>query len=49
VDIYDVKTRRLVWRCRAVGNIELKGTDKKINKAVEKLVRQFLKDAKKGG
>ena len=50
VDIYDVATRRLVWRGRAVGTVEMKGTDKKINKAAEKLVKQFLKDtAKKGG
>ena len=49
VDIYDVRTKRLVWRGRAVGTVELKGTDKKINKAAEKLVKQFLKDARKGG
>jgi hypothetical protein len=49
VELYDVKTRRLVWRGRASGTVELKGTDKKINKAAEKLVKQFLKDTKKGG
>src|ERR1044071_6644105 len=49
VDIYDGKTRRIIWRGRAAGTIELKSTDKKINKAAEKLVRQFLKDARKGG
>ena len=50
VEIYDAQTRRLVWRGQAVGTVELKGTDKKINKAVEKLVKQFLKDTtKKGG
>ena len=49
VDIYEVRTGRLVWRGRAVGTVEMKGTDKKINKAAEKLVKQFLKDTRKGG
>jgi len=49
VDIYDARTGGLVWRGRAVGTVEMKGTDKKINKAVEKLVKQFLKDTRKGG
>jgi hypothetical protein len=49
VELYDATTRRLVWRGRASGTVEMKGTDKKINKAVEKLVKQLLKDTKKGG
>jgi Domain of unknown function (DUF4136) len=49
VDIYDGATRRIIWRGRAVGTLELKATDKKINKAAEKLVKQFLKDTRKGG
>ena len=49
VDLIDAATNRLVWRGRASGTVELKGTDKKVNKAVEKLVQQLLKDLKKGG
>lgn len=48
VDLIDAKTRQLVWRGRASGTVELKGNDKKIDKAADKLVRQLLKDAKKG-
>jgi hypothetical protein len=48
VDIIDVATKQLIWRGRASGTIELKDIDKKINKAVEKLVKQFIKDSKKG-
>jgi hypothetical protein len=49
VDIIDVATKQLVWRGRASGTIELKNIDKKINKAVEKLVKQFVKDKNKKG
>jgi uncharacterized protein DUF4136 len=49
VDLIDVKTRQLVWRGRVSGTVELKGNDKKIDKGVEKLVKQLLKDVKKGG
>ena len=49
VDIIDAATRQLVWRGRASGGVELKEADKKINKAAEKLVKQFLKDMKKEG
>ena len=48
VDLIDAKTRRLVWRGRASGTVELKGNDRKIDKAVDRLVKQLLKDAKKG-
>jgi hypothetical protein len=49
VDVIDVKTRQLVWRGRASGTLELKDMDKKINKAVEKLVNKFVKDSTKKG
>ena len=49
VDLIDAKTRQLVWRGRVSGTVELKGTDKKVNKAVEKIVRQFFKDVRKEG
>lgn len=47
VDIIDVATKQLVWRGRASGTIELKNIDSKITKAVEKLVKQLVKDSKK--
>ncbi len=47
VDIIDTATKQMVWRGRASGTIELKNIDKKINKAVEKLVSQFVKDSRK--
>ncbi|HEX8174180.1 MAG TPA: DUF4136 domain-containing protein [Pyrinomonadaceae bacterium] len=47
VDIIDPATRKLVWRGYASSAIELKNVDEKINKAVEKLVKQFLKDTKR--
>ncbi len=49
VDLIDVKTRQLVWRGRVSGTVELKGSDKKVDKAAEKIVKQLLKDMKKGG
>lgn len=49
VDVIDVKTGQIVWRGRASGTVELKGTDKKVNKAVEKIVKQFFKDVRKEG
>lgn len=49
VDIIDSATKQLIWRGRASGAIELKDLDKKINKSVEKLVQQFIKDSKKKG
>lgn len=49
VDIIDLNTRQLVWRGRATGTVELKGIEKKVNKSVEKLVNQFLKDIRKKG
>lgn len=49
VDFIDVATRQLVWRGRATGTVELKGADRKVDKAVEKLVNQFLKDARRRG
>ena len=48
VDLIDAKTRQLVWRGRVSGTVELKGNDKKIDKAADKLVKQLLKDAKRG-
>lgn len=49
VDFIDTNTRQLIWRGRASGSVELKKMDEKIAKAVEKLVGQFLKDARRGG
>lgn len=49
VDIIDPTTKQLIWRGRASGAVELKDLDKKINKSVEKLVQQFVKDSKKRG
>ena len=49
VDLIDAKTRQLVWRGRVSGTVELKGSDKKVDKAAEKIVKQLLKDTKKGG
>jgi hypothetical protein len=46
VDIIDARTKQLVWRGRASGTVELKGADKKVSKAVEKLVKKFLKDTR---
>ena len=47
VDFIDVKTNQVIWRGRASGTLEMKGVDKKINKSVEKLVKQFVKDTTK--
>lgn len=47
VDIIDTATGQLVWRGRSSDAIELKNIDKKVNKAIEKLVNQFVKDSKK--
>lgn len=47
VDIIDPVTKKLVWRGYASGAVQLKDIDKRINKAVEKLVKQFLKDTQK--
>lgn len=49
VDIIDPATKKLVWRGYSSGAIELKDVDEKINKAVEKLVKQFLKDTRRKG
>lgn len=47
VDVIDAATNQLVWRGRASGTLELKEMDKRVNKAVEKLVAKFLKDTRK--
>jgi hypothetical protein len=49
VDLIDASTRQLIWRGRASGAVELKKLDEKINRAVEKLFKQFLKDTQRGG
>lgn len=49
VDFIDAKSNQVVWRGRASGTLEMKGVDKKISKSVEKLVKQFLKDAQPKG
>ncbi len=49
VEIVDTNTRRLVWRGRASGAVELKSVDKKITKSVNKIVEKFVKDAKAKG
>ena len=47
VDFIDLQSNQVIWRGRASGTLELKGVDKKINKSVEKLVKQFVKDTQK--
>ena len=47
VDLIDATTHQLVWRGRASGTVDLKEMDKRVNKAVEKLVAKFLKDTRK--
>ena len=47
VDFIDVKTNQVIWRGRASGTLELKDVEKKINKSVEKLVKQFVKDTQR--
>jgi hypothetical protein len=49
VDFIDVATRQVVWRGLASGSVELKDAEKRVNRAVEKLVKQFLKDARRRG
>ena len=46
VDLVDAPNRQLVWRGSATGTIEPKEADKKIKKAVAKLMEQFGKDIK---
>jgi uncharacterized protein DUF4136 len=46
VDVVDAATKQLVWRGSATGTIEPKEADKKIKKAVSKLMDQFAKDTK---
>ena len=46
VDVVDAATKELVWRGAATGVIEPKDADKKIKKAVAKLMEQFAKDTK---
>jgi Domain of unknown function (DUF4136) len=46
VDVVDAATKELVWRGSATGTIEPKEADKKIKKAVAKLMQQFAKDTK---
>ncbi len=48
VDFIDTKNNQVIWRGRASGTLEMKGVDKKISKSVEKLIKQYLKDTKKG-
>jgi hypothetical protein len=49
VDLIDTNTKQFVWRGRVSGAVELKKLDEKINKAVEKLFKQFVKDTQRGG
>jgi hypothetical protein len=46
VDVVDAADRQLVWRGSATGAIEPKEADKKIKKAVGKLMEQLTKDTK---
>lgn len=46
VDVVDAASKQLVWRGSATGTIEPKEADKKIKKAVAKLMEQFAKDTK---
>jgi hypothetical protein len=55
IDIWDTKTKQIVWRGSAVAAIpeDPKKAEKLINKALEKMIRQFdetkAKEAKKAG
>ena len=46
VDVVDAANKQLVWRGTATGVIEPKDADKKIKKAVAKLIDQLAKDTK---
>ena len=46
VDLVDAPSKQLVWRGSATGTIEPKEAEKKINKAVAKLMEQLAKDTK---
>ena len=46
VDIVDAASKQLIWRGSASGTIEPKEADKKIKKAVAKLIEQFAKDTR---
>ena len=46
VDVVDAASKQLVWRGTATGTIEPKDADKKVKKAVAKLMEQFAKDTK---
>jgi len=46
VDVVDAASKQLVWRGSATGTIQPKEADKKIRKAVAKLMEQFTKDIK---
>jgi hypothetical protein len=47
VDVVDATSHELVWRGTATGTIEPKDADKKIRKAVAKLMDQFAKDVRR--
>ena len=44
VDIIDGQTNQLIWRGYDVNTIDMKKPDKRLDKAVDTLVKKFLKD-----
>ena len=46
LDIVDAASKQLIWRGSATGTIEPKEADKKIKKAVAKLIEQVAKDTR---
>jgi len=49
VDIIDGQTNQLIWRGYDVNTIDMKKPDKRLDKAVDGLVKKYLKDAKARG
>ena len=48
VDIIDGQTNQLIWRGYDTNTIDMKKPDKRLDKAVDSLVKRFLKDRNEG-
>lgn len=49
VDVIDGQTNQLIWRGYDVNTIDMKKPDKRLDKAVDSLVKKFLKDTNARG